>query len=91
MIDICLLYGYVYDPYFISFYIAGYNQDEQQDMTNQTIIDVIMLLDIVFLCLITYVNDHGEWEVNLWLIFKNYAKQQFVWDCLATLPCLVTG
>jgi hypothetical protein len=44
-------------------------------MKYQIIIDCMMLLDIIFLSLITFVNDHGEWEVNLWLIFKNYAKQ----------------
>lgn len=60
-------------------------------MTYQIIIDCMMFIDIVFLCLITYVNDHGEWETNLWSIFKNYAKQQFIWDSLATIPCLVTG
>jgi hypothetical protein len=80
MIDICLLYGYVYDPYYISFYIANdvHNhgtQTEPQDMTYQIIIDCMMFIDIVFLSLITFVNDHGEWEVNLWQIFKNYAKQ----------------
>ena len=97
MIDICLLYGYVYDPFFISFYIArdetdlDKNSSKHQDMTYQTIIDIIMFLDIVFLSLITYVNDHSEWEMNLWLIFLNYAKSQFVFDCLATVPCLITG
>lgn len=78
LIDICLLYGYVYDPYYISFYIAGYNDlavKQEVDMTYQIIIDCMMFIDIVFLCLITYVNDHGEWETNLWSIFKNYAKQ----------------
>ena len=34
MIDICLLYGYIYDPYFISFYIANDGDADENSPVN---------------------------------------------------------
>lgn len=62
LINFCLLYGYIVDPFYIAFYIAEERWSNKpdiakrppQNMTLKVFVDFILAIDIIFKCLTTF-------------------------------------
>lgn len=98
IINVCYLYGFYRDPYYISFHIArngvpndNFTPRQHGAMGKEIVIDIVLALNIVVTALTTYRKSDASLEMNpINLVIHYLINGSMITDCLAVFPTLAT-
>mmetsp|Transcript_42101 Transcript_42101/g.64561 ORF Transcript_42101/g.64561 Transcript_42101/m.64561 type:complete len:410 (+) Transcript_42101:323-1552(+) len=85
-----LLWGYVYDPYYLAFHKSETFKEEKPSIAIFIVVDIIMLVNMIISCFTSFQKEL-QWSNSLLEILCHYIKGAFIVDSLSTLLPLIYG